>query len=189
MIGETITDLADEAFGLLAGGSAPTGCCRRHASAIATRCASVGWLSRRMCAQAGGSGSPSDVLAKPTNNPRTAAGSRVVWSAFQSASDSMPRLIQALGGRQRELERGDDEQRERNRGRLSHASASPRRAHQHPGSGEREEAEPGEALRDVIARVVADLVGEHRPHLPSVNVPSTIVLQRTIFREAPKPTA
>ena len=39
----------------------------------------------------GGSGSPSDVSEKPTMSPSSEAGSRVTWSAFQSASASILR--------------------------------------------------------------------------------------------------
>ena len=56
--------------------------------------------------------------------------------------------------------------------------------HQDPGAGQREEREPGECLRDVVARVVTDLVGEDdaRPPRPR-SVPSTIVLHSTTLRE------
>ncbi len=76
-----------------------------------------------------------------------------------------PAADPALSGREGELERGDDEQGQRNRCRLTHPSAPPRHPHQDPGAGKREQCEPGECLGDVVARVVTDLVGEDDPYL------------------------
>ena len=59
-----------------------------------------------------------------------------------------------------ELEHRDDEQRERNGRRCPHPSAAARRTHEEPGARDREEREPGDPLRDVMLRVVAELVGE-----------------------------
>ena len=64
-----------------------------------------------------------------------------------------------------ELEDGDDEEREGNGGGLAHAAAPPRREHQDERAGQREEPEPGDRLRDVVARVVRELVGEDDVHL------------------------
>ena len=175
LIGETIAGDGRGGVRPLASGSLRAAA---HASAIATRCASVGWLSRSTCAHAGGSGSPSDVFANPTKSPRTAAGSRVVWSAFQSASDSMPPADPALRGR------GASWSAATTRSASGIAAASPipprRRvgSHQDPRAGKCEEPEPGERLRDVVARVVPDLVGEHRAHLA--------VRERAVDHRAPE---
>ena len=53
-------------------------CRAAHASAIATRCASVGCVWRRTYAQVAGLGSPSDVSENSRKSPRAESGSRVV---------------------------------------------------------------------------------------------------------------
>jgi hypothetical protein len=74
---------------------------------------------------------------------------------FHAAGD--PRL----GGRGGELERDDDEQPERDRLGPSHATATARRAGDEIRPGQREQRVPGEALREVVARVVSELVCHH----------------------------
>ena len=103
--------------------------------------------------------------AKPTNRPRAAAGITRRLERLPVGLGLHPPADPALGRRERELDHGDDEQRERHRRGLAHAAAPPRRPHQHPRAGKREEREPGERLRDVVARVVADLVREDDAHL------------------------
>ena len=71
----------------------------------------------------------------------------------------MLRLI-GTGGASDELDHGDDEQGERHGFRRPHPAAAAREPHQDPGRGQREHREPGEPFRQVVARVVADLVGE-----------------------------
>ena len=75
------------------------------------------------------------------------------------------------------------------------ARAAPRRAppfhhaagwpHQDQPAGEREHREPGEPFRQVLARVVRDLVREHDLFRPSVNRPSSSVSQMTIVGSGP----
>ena len=82
-----------------------------------------------------------------------------VGLGFHPAADPV------LGRRERELDYRDDEKRQRHRRGLTHAPASPARPHQDPRPRKREEGEPGEPLRNVVTRVVADLVGEDDAHL------------------------
>ena len=91
-----------------AAGQRQPSCCRRsrsHASAIATRCASVGWVARSSVRPARRARVAERRLRRtPRTAVRAAAGSRVDSSAFQSASRSIPRLIQVCSGAGGELE-------------------------------------------------------------------------------------
>ena len=120
----------------------------------------LGCVPRTSCTQPDGSGSPSDVFEKPTMRPSSAAGSRVTSSAFQSASASMRRERWFASGNVASWKTATTSSAS---GIASGVPMPPRRRVirmriQAPGIANKRE--PADALRQVILRVVPQLVRE-----------------------------
>ena len=146
-------------------------------------------MSRSTCAQAGGSGSPSDVSPKRTKSSRAACGSWVVCSAFQSASASMRRLIQFWAGASVSCSTATTSSAN---GTAAGAPMPPRRRVRRiriQALGSANSANQAIPFGRWSLEWWAISCASTTRTAPSENVPSTIVLHRTTLRDGPSPIA